>query len=107
MPIRAGELRHRCEVQMLTEGRGEHGTVTRTWSTSCKRWFAFVSTVGREFVSAQQINADLTHLLRMRYMADLTTSDRLLYDGRTFNILAIVDPQGRHEELLVSCKEAL
>ncbi len=57
-------------------------------------------------MNAAQVNSDLTHVLRLRHYAGLTTSHRILLEGRALNILAVVNVGERNRELLVTCKEA-
>ncbi len=41
----------------------------------------------REFMAAQQVNADITHMLKMRYRSGVTASHRLKIGTRILNIL--------------------
>lgn len=67
--------------------------------------FTFVSSSGREYERAAQITADMTHLIRMRWVDGVSTEMRLIVDDRVFQLLTVLDPTGRREELMVTAKE--
>lgn len=94
-------------IQSASEARDAGGKVTYTWSTLHTVRAGFLSHAGREFVQAQQIRADMTHLVELRWYSGLTTKHRLLFGTRELNILAIDNRFERDQRMLVLCKEAL
>ena len=105
--MRAGRLRHRLKLQEATETRDGHGGITRGWVTYSVRWASVEPLRGQELFAAQQINAEITHRVRLRYCDDLTASHRLVFGSRSLNILSILNPEERNRELEVMCKEAV
>ena len=98
-------MRHRVQVQRSVESRDAHGGVVRTWNTLSTRWANVEPLRGREFYSARQVNSDLSHKVTMRYFSDVTTSDRLEFDCRHFNIDSIRNLNECDRELEVMCVE--
>lgn len=103
--MRAGKLRHRVEIQAVTEARDGHGGITRTWTTVVNRWAAIEPLSGQERFSAQQVNPELTHQVRLRYWSGLTPKHRFKHGSRYLSILSIVNVGERNIEQLCQCKE--
>ena len=54
---------------------------------------------------AQQMQADVTHRVRFRYVAGVTAKMRVLYGARIFNVLSVINPEERNREIVLMCKE--
>lgn len=102
--IAAGKMRRRVTIQKPTETNTD-GRVAKTWSDVNTVWAEFVDTRAKEFLNAKQVNAKLTHLLRIRWRDDVIPKWRLTHGSSTLNILGVVNPGQRREELLLECEE--
>lgn len=60
---------------------------------------------GDELLQAQQTGMRRPHRITMRYRNDVTGATTLLYDGRTFDIKGIADPEEKHRELIIQADE--
>jgi SPP1 family predicted phage head-tail adaptor len=60
---------------------------------------------GREQLLAMQTGMQRPHRFTMRYRSGMTGAKTLIYDGRTFDIKSIVDPEERHRELVITADE--
>lgn len=103
--MRAGELRHRIQLQSATEAQDSTGNPTKTWSTYDTVWAASLSQMSREFWLMQRHVATVTHVLKIRYRPTVKATDRVLFDGRTLEINGVVDPEARRRELHLACTE--
>jgi SPP1 family predicted phage head-tail adaptor len=105
--MNAGELIHRIEVQAIGTTRGAAGEVVDTWSTETNGtvWASIKPGSGREFFNAKQINAELTHIIKMRYHAGLSPAKRILYGTRVFNIQEVRNTDEHNTEMIVYAKE--
>jgi SPP1 family predicted phage head-tail adaptor len=89
-----------------------HGQDTVTWATFASRHPAKVHEQGsREFFNAQQMKADLTHLVEIRWFPGVLTGMQVIWhDGTTDRTLNIegppVNPDGKRRFMLMKCKEA-
>lgn len=54
---------------------------------------------------AQQVVTEATHRVTVRYIPGLDTSMQVQFNGRIFNIAAILDPDERQVELWLMCYE--
>jgi SPP1 family predicted phage head-tail adaptor len=60
---------------------------------------------GSEKIEAMKTGMQRPYMITMRYRDDLTGATSLLYDGRTFDIKSIADPEERHRELHLLAEE--
>jgi SPP1 family predicted phage head-tail adaptor len=104
----AGKLREKIEVQSSTVSQDTEGGVTLTWATIAggRVWAAVEPLSGNEQMLAQQVNAGLSHRVRIRYMP-ITTKHRISYRSRILDINAIVNVDERREQLELLCTEAV
>ena len=100
--MRAGQLRHRVTIQSPTEDI--HGGPT-TWADTETVYARIAPIGGREFFLAQQVQADVTHRIVMRYGPVVTPKHRLMFDGRYFDIRAVLNREERNRELELICTE--
>ena len=107
MPVIAGRLDKRVTLQSATIARDDNGQPIETFSTVAEIWAAIDPIRGREFFSAQQVSADTTHRLTIRYRAGVSVQNRILYGSRVFRIESVINPLERSERLELMCVETL
>lgn len=61
---------------------------------------------GREFIATQAVQSNVTPSIRLRYLARISTADRITHGGTVYNVLSIIDKGKRHIELELMCKSA-
>lgn len=109
--LKAGRLRHRVELQAKSVTRDNYGAETITWiaivSYASDGKFAAecLPLSGREYLAARSEVAETLIKVRIRWRADVSTANRVVWDGRVYDIEAALDTGGRHEELVLMCKE--
>ena len=102
--MRAGRLRHQVRIQTPTKDTSP-GAGDITWSDYATVWAAVEPLRGNEFFTAQQVNAEVTGRVVIRYLSGITPEVRVLFGTRTFEILSVIDVDERHEELQLMVKE--
>lgn len=60
---------------------------------------------GREYEESQKIRAETTYKISTRYFPGITADMRILHNGREFEIISILDLDGRREELQIVAVE--
>lgn len=60
---------------------------------------------GREYEESQKIRAETTYKISTRFFGRITSDMRILYDNREFEIVSVLDLNGRHEELQIIAAE--
>lgn len=103
--MRAGKLRNVIEIQRYSEAQDSYGEMIRGWTTDITAHASIEPLNGRERFEAQQIIPDVTHTVIMRYQADVTPKHRVRFNGRTFNIMSVLNIDERNRELQLLCKE--
>lgn len=98
-------LNHRVTLERSTD-TNVSGEVIKTWNPVGTFW-AFVQPVtGNENISfAQQVQAETTCNVLMRYVGEIMAGDRLLFKSRTLYIASVTNVDTRNEETRFVCKE--
>lgn len=105
--MKPGNLRHRVTIQQLTRTDDGAGGYIETWTAVATVWADVYPLKGNERYEAQQVQANLSHRVTIRYRAGIVPSMRLQYGTRTLNIEAVIDPEERHRELVLMCSEVV
>ena len=101
----AGSLRHRVVIQSATRGRDAVGGQVDTWGTHATVWASIEPMGTGEQWRRHQMEARADFRVGIRYLATVTTKMRVTYDGRTFEIRGIKDPDMRKQYLELACEE--
>lgn len=104
--IHAGELRERVIIQQASENRNALGETVLSWNTFAERWASVQGVSSREALDAGQQGVTITHRIRMRHLAGMTQSMRLLWRGRTLNIVSLLEYGNRSEHVAICDEEA-
>lgn len=92
MTFRAGRLRHRITLQSATTTQdATTGEITPTWAN----WLAdepaeFVPLSAREFIAAAAGQVLAEARVTIRWRSGVTSAMRLMHDGTTYNIGAVL-----------------
>lgn len=107
--IDAGKMRHKVTLQQYNKTVDSHGDVRDddelNWKDVRSFWAAIDPVSGREFYEADQSQSQVTHKIRCRFFPGLKTEQRLVYHGRIFEIVSVIDWELRHESYLIMAKE--
>ena len=101
----AGKLRERVTVQQATDNRNSLGEAVQTWSTFATRWASVEGMSTRELLQMGQQQLEISHRVRLRYLSGLTQGMRLVWRGRTLEIVSLLEHNNRSEHELL-CQEA-
>ncbi len=105
--MKAGRLRHRAKIQQVTETTNSHGDTIQAWADFATIDAEIVPQESREFFRAKQVQADITHLLRTRYVPGVTPEMRVALGSRVLHIESTINVEERNIELLLICRERL
>lgn len=103
--MKAGDLRHRVTIQQSLPDRDSYGTEIARWSDVATVWAEVTDISGREYVAMQQAVSNVSVRVRIRYLAGLQPTMRVLFGARTLDIVSILDAEGRNRELHLMCQE--
>jgi SPP1 family predicted phage head-tail adaptor len=110
--MRAGRLRNRLEIwrDVPITNEIDEGGHPKVKATRIRRiWADVAPQSGKEYQEAKQQNAELTHLIKVRYesAADLQPTDYLKLGGRRLDVLYRMNVMERDRELQLQCKEVV
>jgi SPP1 family predicted phage head-tail adaptor len=105
--VRAGILRHRVRIQQWTDsGPDVLGQPQKTWQDVATVFGEVRDIRGREFWTSGQVESgEVTTRVRIRHRSNVDRNMRVLHAGRELMIEAVVDPNGRGQELHLMCRE--
>lgn len=115
--MQGGKLRHKVTIEQPVETLGTLGQPEVSWQAfSRPRIAANVMQLtgaggGREIANAEQMQADQTYSVKLRYYKGITSKMRVVWhDSEGDRFLPIIgppsNPDGRKREMILACKEA-
>lgn len=105
--IRAGELRHKVIIQQNTPKRDAMNAEVDSWAEYATVWASIEPIRGKEFWDSQQVNAEITGKIKLRYLSGITSKMRVKYETRIFEILSVINPGEKNRELQLMVKESV
>jgi SPP1 family predicted phage head-tail adaptor len=105
MAIDPGRLRDRVTIQAASETRNAIGEVVQTWNTYAERWASVEGLSSREVLLSGQQQSEVTHRVRMRYVAGLTQQMRLVWRERVLEITSLLEHANRTEHELLCVED--
>jgi SPP1 family predicted phage head-tail adaptor len=90
----ASRLRHRLILQQEIKAADGAGGCTRSWQNVADLWaeispLKYRAGIGSERLVAGQIQSEISYKVTLRYRAVISTSMRLLFGNRAFNIRSV------------------
>lgn len=85
--MRAGQLRHVADLERYTESKDENGAMVKTWNVLKPDIRCSIEPItGTETFIRSDLVSEISHKINIRY-TDVTTKDRIVYNGRVFDII--------------------
>ena len=107
--MRAGLLRHRIVIQSPTESRDTIGGVVKSWATFQIMQANIEPYQAREFGRGEQVRADVSHKITIRYISGLSPKFRIAWTvsgvTRYFHITEILNLGERDKTINVLAME--
>lgn len=103
--VRAGSLRNLVTVQQRNDTQDTAGEMIPNWGTFKTVRCAVIPLQGRELETAQQIMAEVSHRIDARWTAGITPDMRILWNGRYFDIGAVMNVNELSREMQIFCTE--
>ena len=105
--LTTGKLRSIIVIEREARVSDNAGGQTITWAqhAAMRAWVKPMS--GGERVQAMRLEATVTHRIYTRYKSGLLTSDRISFNGRTFQIRALIDIEERGQWLEILANEGV
>ncbi|MFR1377883.1 MAG: phage head closure protein [Clostridium neonatale] len=84
-----GDLKHRITFQVLVIENNKNGFEEEIWEEYKTVWASVSNLSGREYYQAAAIQAEKTVKFIIRYITDIETDMRILFNDKQFNITSI------------------
>jgi SPP1 family predicted phage head-tail adaptor len=103
---RAAKYRHRLVIQQPSQiGQDAYGAPNRSFSTLATVWGQIEPLTGAETDFGDQIVAQSTHRLTIRYRDDVTSQMQATHRGDTYRFTAVLNPGERDVELVIAARK--
>ena len=103
--INIGGLRHKVKVMNRVNNIDAAGGQYESYVSLGDRHASIDPISGREYFTGQQTAQEANYKIRMRYLAGITPSTRLVYGARVFDVLHIANISEQNRVLMLMCKE--
>lgn len=98
-------MRHRVTLQKKEITEDELKQQTENWTDIATVWAAIEPLSEREYFAAKQVNAEISVRITIRYRKDVTTDMRMVFEGRIFEVLSVINPKESCVSLVLMCRE--
>lgn len=105
--MKAGRLRQRLELQTADATADDYGDEIPGWTTVGTYSASVSPLTGREAANAQQVKAEVTHKIVMRYVGAIVPTQRFLWGTRVLSILWVRNIDERNREYEIYCQEVV
>lgn len=102
---RIGAMRHHLTLEAVARSPDGGGGVTESWTSVADVWAAVIPVTGGESVVGEGVSGRITHVVFMRWRADVTPAMRLRFGTRLLDITAVIDVEERGRHLKCLCRE--
>lgn len=101
--MRAGRLRHRLDIYLVTKSSGVSGveTLTLVFSWPCE----IAPMSGKEYQALGGTSNAVTHKITGRYVHGITDAHVGMFKGRRFRFVAVLNIKERNQELQIVAVE--
>jgi len=100
-----GKLKTKILIEQVIETANDYGELIKTWSTFAPAWAEIRPITGREYYAANQINAEITAEIRIRYVAGITPKMRVNNNSQLFDIKTVINTQNANKEIVLKVTE--
>ena len=103
--MKSGSLDQRVTLERQAGGVDELGQpLPDEWAALGSCWASVLPLQGREFIAAQAAQSEVTTRVVIRYRPGITPADRVVHDGRIYNIVSVIDVRSGNDELVLMCR---
>lgn len=104
MKARIGRLRHRLTLEANARTNDGGGGAVSSWGAVAEIWGAVEAATGKETVGADRVTGQAAYQIVIRYRDDVIPAMRFRRGAEAFDILAVLDEDGRRRFLVCQCE---
>lgn len=102
--MQSGKLRHRINILAASNALDSYGQPGNPIAFLTV-WASIDALLGKELAKAQQVVAEVTHKVTMRYQPNVTADMLIDFKGRIFQVQAVMNPKELNQQLELLCLE--
>lgn len=103
--MNAGELDQRVTLQTATLTRDAVGGPVETWADTVIVWAKVKPLSGKQIAQAQQVSADVSKAVTIRYRTGITAAMRVKFSDATTAKIHWVEEYRREGRLVIVCED--
>jgi SPP1 family predicted phage head-tail adaptor len=104
--FRAGKIRQRIEILQPNEVQdASGGTSLENYTVLACVWASIEALGGNEQLAAESFTSLVHHKIEIRYMDGINASQQVKFNGRKFQIEAVMNPDERTKKLVLQVVE--
>lgn len=103
--MKSGRLRDKITFQTYAESLTESGGLVKAWTDFAIVFAEILPVSGREYIAASQVQGEISHKIRIRYLSGLHSKMRIVSGLRTFEIVAILPDRTNAREIIILANE--
>jgi len=98
--MKSGRMRHKIAIQAATVSISDHGDAVQKWA-DVATVFADVRAVkaSEDFISDKSFGR-ITHTIVTRFRDDVSSKNRIMWNGKTLNITSVLPDRRDHSMML-------
>jgi len=101
----SSQLRQKLTLQREVRTNDDVGGYVRSWVDVADLWAEIIPMRGNEKLFGNQVQAVVTHKIKLRYREGVTPEMRLMYDNRVFNVRHVINVSEMSEVLELLAEE--
>jgi len=104
--MRSGNLKHKIIIQNYSETQNDFGEVVKGWVDFKSAYASITPLSAKEFFKAGT-NAEVSHKIEFRYIAEVKPKMQVLYSSRVFSIDSVLNIREANKTLQLICTEVI
>ncbi|AHM56406.1 hypothetical protein EAL2_c11080 [Peptoclostridium acidaminophilum DSM 3953] len=100
-----GILRHRITIQKHSAAENEIGEKTVGYQDDYSLWARVEPASARDIERLGKTETEVSHKILIRHKAGITSSNRITFKGRIFDIVGIINAGEQNKTLSIFCVE--
>lgn len=101
----AKRLKHRVTLLAEQNTSDGMGGIVEGWVDVATVWGGVEPKTAREFVKAEGISNEVTHVVVIRYLPNVHPDYQVKFGVRQFKVISVINPDERNAYLELVCKE--
>jgi len=103
--MRAGLLNKRISIQERVETQDSFGEAKPTWTEVLSTFASIYPVRGTERYMSMEKHATATHEINIRFTELISPKHRIVYQGRAFDVVSVLNLGERNKQLKIIAKE--